>query len=78
MNNNFNINTDTEKILRQKGLDPKEISAEKAKNILSKLSAEDTKKINAILKDKAALEKLLNSQTAKNLMEKFMGNNGAK
>ncbi|MEE0945829.1 MAG: hypothetical protein U0M42_03235 [Acutalibacteraceae bacterium] len=44
------------------------------KNLLSKLSEEDTKKLNAVLSDKAALSKLLSSDKAKQIMEKL--NNG--
>ena len=43
----------------------------KVDDFLSKISESDIKKINSILSDKKATEKLLNSQKAQEIIKKF-------
>ena len=71
MNNNFS--NDVSGILKQKGIDPKNLKNMDKNALLKNLSAEDTKKINSILNDKQALNELLNSDKAKAIMSKLFG-----
>ena len=71
MNNNFS--NDVNGILKQKGIDPKNLKNMDKNALLKNLSAEDTKKINSILNDKQALNDLLNSEKAKAIMSKLFG-----
>lgn len=49
----------------------KEAQQDGGKNLLSKLSASDSAKINALLSDKEALSKILSSDKAKEIMERL-------
>lgn len=73
-----NIPEDAKKILKQKGIDPNTVSSGDAKKILSGLNDEDAQKINRLLNDKDELNRLLNSDQAKQIMKQLFGNNGAK
>jgi len=71
MNNNFS--KDASDILRQKGIDPQNLTNIAKNSLLKNLSDDDTKKINSILNDKQALNDLLNSEKAKAIMSKLFG-----
>ena len=75
MNNNFNGNLpkDAKELLKSKGIDPKTINSGDAKKILSSLNANDAKKLNQVLNNKEELEKVLNSDAAKQIMQKLFG-----
>lgn len=72
-NQNNNISENAKKILKEKGINPESIKNADANALLKNLSAEDTKKINQLLNDKEALERLLNSDKAKIIMKKLFG-----
>lgn len=69
MNNNQNKNA--QDFLKEKGIDPKKINSKDANALFKNLSAEDQNKINNLLKDKKALEEILNSDKAKSIMKLF-------
>ncbi len=79
LNNNFNGNIpkDTEEILKNNGIDPKTVSSGDAKKILSSLKKEDAQKLNQILNNKEELNRILNSDAAKQIMKRFFSG-GAK
>ena len=72
-NQNKNISESAKKILREKGIDPEIIKNADANALLKKLKAEDAEKINRLLNDKEALDRLLNSDKARAIMEKLFG-----
>ena len=72
-NQNKNISESAKKILREKGFDPESIKNADANALLKKLKAEDAEKINRLLNDKEALDRLLNSDKARAIMEKLFG-----
>ncbi len=72
-NQNKNISESAKKILREKGIDPESIKNADANTLLEKLKAEDAEKINRLLNDKEALDRLLNSDKARAIMEKLFG-----
>lgn len=77
MNKNFNnIPQDAADLLRSKGIDPNTTKGD-AQKILSSLNKQDAEKINNLLNNKEELNKLLNSDAAKQIMQKFFGG-GAK
>lgn len=71
MNNNFS--KDAKEILRQKGIDTENLKNIDKNSLLKNLSSEDSAKINALLNDKEALNKILNSDKAKAIMSAFFG-----
>jgi arsenate reductase-like glutaredoxin family protein len=79
LNNNFNgdLSKDAETVLKNNGIDPKTISGSDAKKILSSLKKEDAQKLNQILNNKEELNRILNSDAAKQIMKKFFSG-GAK
>lgn len=79
LNNNFNGNLpkDAEALLKKSGIDPKTVSSNDAKKILSSLKKEDAQKLNQILNNKDELNRILNSDAAKQIMQRFFGG-GAK
>ena len=72
-NQNKNLSDDAKKILKQNGIDPEHITNNDKNSLLKNLSAEDTKKINSLLNDKEALDRLLNSDKAKAIMNRLFG-----
>ena len=72
-NQNKNISESAKKILRGKGIAPESIKNADANALLKKLKAEDAEKINRLLNDKEALDRLLNSDKARAIMEKLFG-----
>ena len=72
-NQNKNISESAKKILREKGIDPESIKNADANALLKKLKAEDAEKINRLLNDIEALDRLLNSDKARAIMEKLFG-----
>ncbi len=81
MNNSFSngaLPPDAEKILKQNNIDPKNVSSNDAKKILSGLNKSDAEKINHLLNNKDELNRLLNSEQAKQIMQKLFGGNGTK
>lgn len=76
MNNNFKqgeIPPEAEKILKEKGINPEIIKSKDASSVLSSLSKKDAQKINTILNDKDALEKMLSSDRAKAVINQLFG-----
>lgn len=75
MNKDFNgfKSEDAKKHLKNQGINPDNIKKEDAQKLLNSLSKEDAQKINALLNDKAAIEKILNSDKAKNIMQQLFG-----
>lgn len=63
--------------LKKKGINADSLKNAAAKNdaeqIINSLKPEDAKRLNDILKDKAATEKLLSSPQAQALLKMFMG-----
>lgn len=77
MNKNFNnIPQDAVDLLRSKGIDPNSAKGD-AQKMLSSLNKQDAEKINRLLNNKQELSNLLNSDAAKQIMQKFFGG-GAK
>ena len=72
-NQNRKISQDAEIFLRQKGINPEDVKNADKSALLKNLSAEDATKINALLNDKEALNKILNSDKAKAIMSAFFG-----
>lgn len=70
-NQNQNITENTRNFLKEKGINPEKINSAEANNLFKNLSAEDQNKINNLLKDKNALEEILNSDKAKAIMKLF-------
>lgn len=75
MNNNQskNISEDAKNFLKQKGINPEQIKNTDANTLLKSLNPEDAAKIQGILNDKEALDRLLNSDKAKAIMAKLFG-----
>ena len=76
MNETFNgkpIPNEANTFLKQNGIDANNLKNANADKLLKNLKAEDAKKINDLLSDKEALERLLKSDKAKEIMNKFFG-----
>lgn len=76
MNETFNgkpIPNEAKTFLKQNGIDANNLKNANADKLLKNLKAEDAKKINDLLNDKEALERLLKSDKAKEIMNKFFG-----
>lgn len=76
MNEKFNgkpIPDEAKNFLKQNGIDAGDLKNANADKLLKNLKAEDAKKINDLLSDKEALERLLKSDKAKEIMNKFFG-----
>ena len=76
----MNNPTDKEKLineLKKSGINPDSLKNAAAKNdaqqIINSLGAEDAKRLNDLLKDNEATEKLLSSPQAQALLKMFMG-----
>ncbi len=72
-NQNKNLSDNAKNFLRQKGIDPEHIKNADKSALLKNLSAKDAEKINNLLNDKEALDRLLNSDKAKAIMAKLFG-----
>lgn len=72
-NQNKNLSEDAKNLLKQNGIDPEQIKNTDKSSLLKNISAEDAKKINNLLNDKEALDRLLNSDKAKAIMNKLFG-----
>ena len=72
-NQNKNISEDTINMVKQKGINPEQIKNTDKNALLKSLSPEDAAKINYLLNDKEALDRLLNSDKAKAIMAKLFG-----
>lgn len=72
-NKNGKIPEDAEKILKQKGINTEDLKNADKNALLKNLSSEDRAKINALLNDKESLNKILNSDKAKAIMNAFFG-----
>lgn len=73
---NFNKQKMAEALLKNGNFDRETIDAAMSGNqekILEKLGQEDRKKIEALLNDKAALQKLISSDAAKQIISKLSG-----
>ncbi len=68
---------EAENLLKQKGIDPKHLQKADVERLFSSLSTNDTAQLTNLLQDKKALEQVLNSPAAKQMMAKFFGKNGA-
>lgn len=76
MNEKFNgkpIPDEAKNFLKQNGIDAGDLKNANADKLLKNLKAEDAKKINDLISDKEALERLLKSDKAKEIMNKFFG-----
>lgn len=71
--NNQNISNEARRILRERGIDPNDVKNSDANSLLKNLNPEDAEKINRLLSDKEALDRLLNSDKAKAIMKKLFG-----
>lgn len=79
MSNDFKngkISPEAEEILKNKGINPEILKSQNSAQVLSSLNKNDAEKINNILNDKEALEKILSSDRAKAIIKNFFG--GAK
>lgn len=72
-NQNKNLSDNAKNFLKQKGIDPEHIKNADKSSLLKNLSAKDAEKINNLLNDKEALDRLLNSDKAKAIMAKLFG-----
>ena len=76
MNKNFNENQipkEAKNLLKQNGIDYTNLKNTNTNNLLKNLKPEDANKINTLLNDKEALDRLLKSDKAKEIMNKFFG-----
>lgn len=76
MNEKFNgkpIPDEAKNFLKQNGIDAGDLKNANADKLLKNLKVEDAKKINDLISDKEALERLLKSDKAKEIMNKFFG-----
>ena len=76
MNDKFNgkpIPDEAKNFLKQNGINTSDLKNANADKLLKNLKAEDAKKINDLLSDKEVLERLLKSDKAKEIMNKFFG-----
>lgn len=67
------MNENYEKILRQKGINPKTANGADVDKLIKGLSPEDAKKLNQILSNKQQLNEVLNSDKAKQMMRLLFG-----
>ena len=72
-NQNNNISEDAKNFLKEKGINPEHIKNADKNALLKNISPEDAAKINNLLNDKEALDRLLNSDKAKAIMNKLFG-----
>lgn len=72
-NQNQNIPEAAKRILKEKGIDPDTVNNGDVNSLIKNLNATDAEKINRLLSDREALERLLNSEKAKAIMKKFFG-----
>lgn len=70
-----NIPKPLEQALKNKKINPNHISAAETEKLIQSLSAEDAQKLNSILKNKQALQEVLNSKQAKSIMNALFGKN---
>ncbi len=81
MQQNFepkNLPPDAAALLRKNGIDPGAVKSGDVKKVMNGMRPEDAQKLNQVLNDKEALEKLLHSKQAQEIMNRLFGNNGAK
>lgn len=79
MSNSFDpkkISPEAMNMLKSKGIDPGTLKSTDASKLLSSLNKSEADKINALLNDKEALEKMLSSDRAKAVINQLFG--GAK
>lgn len=69
---------DAERLLRANGVDPAKIQNEEAKKLLNSLDRRQAEQISQLLNNKEELNRLLNSDAAKQIMQKLFGAGGAK
>lgn len=72
-NQNKKISEDAKNLLKEKGINPEQIKNTDKNALLKSLNPEDAAKIQGILNDKEALDRLLNSDKAKAIMAKLFG-----
>lgn len=76
MSNGFDPNKiplETVNMLKSKGIDPNILKSTDASKLLSSLNKTDAQKINTLLNDKEALEKMLSSDRAKAVINQLFG-----
>lgn len=73
-----NFPKDAEQLLRSRGIDPNNLKDGEAKKLLQNLNHQDAEKIRQLLSNKEELNRLLQSDAAKQIMHQFFGKNGAK
>ena len=72
------LSKDAERLLRANGVDPATLRSNDAKQLLKGLNQQDAAGINRLLNNKAELERVLNSDAAKQIMQQLFGAGGAK
>lgn len=72
------LSKDAERLLRANGVDPATLRSNDAKQLLKGLNQQDAAEINRLLNNKAELERVLNSDAAKQIMQQLFGAGGAK
>ena len=72
-NQNKNVSENAKSFLKQNGINPEQIKSTDKNALLKSLKPEDAAKIQEVLNDKEALDRLLNSDKAKAIMAKLFG-----
>ena len=72
------LSKDAERLLRANGVDPATLRSNDATQLLKGLNQQDAAEINRLLNNKAELERVLNSDAAKQIMQQLFGAGGAK
>ncbi len=73
-----NFPKDAEQLLRSRGIDPNNLQSSQANKLLQNLNQQDAEKIRQLLSNKEDLNRLLQSDAAKQIMRQLFGKNGVK